>query len=84
MGKIGFESSKHVGCWETGGSSHQIHQGKNFGGRATFSIDNRVDHVGHVANHCDSDPVADDSLLSENWSRTVQYILASVEARRQL
>ncbi len=65
MRKIGFECGKYIRLRESSGTCDQPHQIPDLARRATFSVDNRVDHVGHIANHRDSDPVADDSLLGK-------------------
>ena len=83
MWEICFERGDHVGGRQPGRSGNQFHQRTHFSGRATFFIDDRVEHFGHVVDDGDTHAISSDALFGERWSSTVENVLTRVEAREQ-
>ena len=80
VGEIGFESSEHLIARKTSGSGYKPNQRTNLVGCSTLSINNRVQRVGHAADHRDPDSVSDHPLFSELRSSAIEDSLAGIKA----
>jgi hypothetical protein len=80
VGEVGLDSRENIGGGKPGDSSHQLHQGTNLTGCSSLSVDNRIDHVGDVIDHADSNPISCYPFFSEYRSGTIKDPLASIKA----
>ncbi len=80
VGEVGFEGGEHVVGGKSGGARDELDQRTDLPGRAPFGVDDRVEHVGHAADHRDRGPVSGHPFLGERRPCTVEHPLTGVEA----
>ena len=84
MREVRLERGEHVGLRQARRSRNQLHQRADLAGGAAFSVDDRVEQVGHIADHRDRGSVCFHAVFGERRSSPVEDPLAGIEARGEV